>query len=1645
MKKLLILSILIIITKHLLIVAQITQINYDFSDANTRFAVINMDAVNPSYELSIVDNILNINTNKKTQDWSFLQLYNLNLDISVLPTLEINVRTNSACNFIVRLKAQSYSDPQGDPVQIEETLALSAADTFQIYFVDLENLISENSDFNASNINEIQIDITKGWNESFSGIVQLDYFKIGFSESLPYGGSGFFESFDEGIPPLVESNTSYAVDEVDGTMKIEADKDIRWAGLRIPLNGNKYDITSNPVLNLKIKSDIDFVLQLFLVDENGNGYQTEIVGAQYLYYELVANKNVYQQVRIYKGKDFIQLSFDFLNVNGIIDLTKISEIVICANGTATSFEGTFYIDDIRIGDGAEKYAYIAQIPDYSYYKNSTDTKQIIIPEIKNAASIIYTGGESLIDSVIIDEIAKEGYSKFKFTLINDAEGKDTIYLTAVGSGGYLNNTVCFGIKVTGNMEPEIDNISDTVVKAGTDVMIKLTGISDGDKEAKQDLTITSVSNDISVIDTVNVLHSDDNMEGYLLFNPDTAGTTTITVNVTDEFGAFVEKDFDVIVYKEINVPPTVDPVTDMNVQYDEGEQNIMLTNISDGDDMTQTLSFTISVSNDTTITDTSINYTQGDSIAEFIFTPVPGVTGSVSVTITLSDDGGNPDNDGNKSTRIIFDIELIGPKFTGFEFDLDDPNTLSRFLPEGAGVIYNLSLVDKGGEKALKIEYIDKWTYGGIWTALPVMLDLTGNEAVSYEIFSEGGSSWHWNYFYDINDERNIENTTQHQFEIPADEWTEVIYDYRQQGDMNNETGQQIDITNINALLINLHGTQPTWPFTNTSGTVYYRNIKFGDLVDLPVQNPYTTIDNIPDQSVFVDPGICTMTLTGISNGKGSTDNVEVSFEISDTNIIKNLTPGTLNSDGRMTLFYIPASDGTVEITVTVSATEATSVVNGFEIIVLDNKPAGYAKVKIDKSETYQTIRGFGTFTTADHHADLYLDMGSSAVRIGIIENQWESVNDNGDPNVTDMSAFNYEAFDWDYYSKLKADGISTFIITSWSPPAWMKRNLSLNHKEQAIEWENTDNILEPYYYDEFAESIAALVKAFKQKCDIDITAVGLQNEPFFNEPYPSAIISGEKFAEIIKITGDRFVNEGLGHVGFYMPEQVFGLGWAGYSNEGYLAALKANQEADEYCDFFAVHGYDGSGITPGFPDYSNWADLWDAVQEGDNPKEIWMTETEIRYEGFESAMQFAGALHGSLWAGNVSLWTNYNFGGVQLTTNEPNSTYYASMNYFKFIHPGAIRLDTESDNPDILVTAFENTDGEMVIILINKGNSSKATRLVGDNLPAKYKVYRTSQYENLVSDTSIVNTDALILPPLSITTLVAEENNILYIDHVEDVILPLDAGLQTIILTGISKQSGETEGLTLEVYTGNEVLIENLNVGDVNEDSTAVLQFTPAAGEYGSAEILLSLSDGLGNSTEINFYVFVKVLSMDDIPNQSVLSTDPKQYIEITGISDGTGVVDQLSLQVSSDNPDLILFLDVSEINPDRTATISFNPSRSEEGTATITVTLTDGVNTLSKTFDVTVTLVTAIKKTENDKLNIYPNPTAGKLFVKLYGEKYENIVITDLTGKVIENRKIQPLENDVEFDLENFGNGVYIITIFSRDNLVVSKFIKM
>lgn len=75
--------------------------------------------------------------------------------------------------------------------------------------------------------------------------------------------------------------------------------------------------------------------------------------------------------------------------------------------------------------------------------------------------------------------------------------------------------------------------------------------------------------------------------------------------------------------------------------------------------------------------------------------------------------------------------------------------------------------------------------------------------------------------------------------------------------------------------------------------------------------------------------------------------------------------------------------------------------------------------------------------------------------------------------------------------------------------------------------------------------------------------------------------------------------------------------------------------------------------------------------------------------------------------------------------------------------------------------------------------------------------------------------------------------------------------------------------------------------------------------------------------------------------------------------------------------------------------------------------------------------TFSTDIKKENevSEELNIYPNPNTGNFTIELNNnESYKNITITDVTGKIVYNKKIV-LEN--KFSVTGLNSGVYNVTI--------------
>jgi glucuronoarabinoxylan endo-1,4-beta-xylanase len=1356
---------------------------------------------------------------------------------------------------------------------------------------------------------------------------------------MEYGGDGFLEDFESAsLDTLWDlSNQQYALYQSGGVLRVAAGKKAGWESFSRKLPGF-FDLSAHPYLNLDVQGSRPFYLHIYLRDAEDNTAMREL--------------------RVLNTKKFVTTSFDFSDATGL-KLDRITGLIFAFNGEALSFDGDTWFDNLRLGSEAENRAYLGAVPDHVVYLNA-GTQEQDLTDITHASGLQVSGTGHVTENLALTDISN-GEATLSYDVINGATGIDTVTVTAVGDAGYVDHAEVFTVSIEENRAPLVDPVEDQRAVAGEAMQLTLSGIDDGNPSSEQDLEVTATSDTPAVIPMDVEVDYRPGPYATLKFTPLSAGTAVIHVVLADNGGPeddTTEVSITVQVFESINQPPTIDQAGKQSVFNDAGEVSLELTGITDGDDGSQSLVLTAASSEESIVPNpVGISYT-GGTTATLSFTPNALNTGSSTITVKVVDNGAAAGNNGNDSVYMAFQVETRTRPLTGWEVPLGDADILDYFSPEQEGVVYFLSTVDSGSFDALKMDLVNKWDWGGMWMDLPIELDLSDYPYISYDVYPVGSTltktvdgvtsdisdSYHWNYFYDAEGERNILHSEDHMYMVEPDQWTTLSFDYSDPGDMQTNEGEEIMRNRITDVLFNLHWKQGGWPSTYMSGTFYYRNIRIGDKAVIPEKIPVVTMDPVADQARYTGSGQYVVNLTGITNGAGSSEGVTLSAYSGRGSIVPDPVVSGVQPDGTATLTYIVGEKtGTSPMVVTVSAEGSTEKQFVFNVDVVATDVEKMAIVQVDRDASFQTMEGMGTFENEKRWINLYAgDLGASAVRIGLIGNQIEPVNDNHDPYVLDMKALNYSAIDFDYFRQLKENGVETFILTSWSPPAWMKTNLSEDwytdnaerYTDQAL------NRLAYNNYDEFAESMVAVVRMFEQEAGIHLEAIGLQNEPAFDEPYASAILDPEHFVRLITVVGQRFEEEGI-TTRLYMPEQVVGQG--NNSNAQYLDELQNDAVADPLCDIFAVHGYGSDGITPGIPSYSEWTSMFQQAQQGDNPKKLWMSETHIPYNGWSSAISTAGAIHGGLWAGNISLWTNWSFGDMQLTKNIPNSTFYSSKNYFKYIRPGAVRKGTQSDNPDVLATAFEHdANGTFTVVLINKGNNPISVDLAGNNLPNEFSAFRTTEFENFV-EVDPVRGEMFILPASSVTTLYATENPTLTMDDLPSLFLMQDDPEQTVPITGISNGSGGTAGLSLDAESSDEALITGLNVTAVQGDGTASLSFTPGAGLSGTALVTVSLTDG-SMTREVKFYVVVA---------STVGATSP-----------------------------------------------------------------------------------------EIRDLKVYPNPATDRLMVTLPDEGYDELVVLDVTGRTVIRRKIDAA-GVLELNLDPLEKGLYHLLVTGGEKYGYAKFV--
>ncbi|CAN2039225.1 hypothetical protein GMMP15_1110012 [Candidatus Magnetomoraceae bacterium gMMP-15] len=158
---------------------------------------------------------------------------------------------------------------------------------------------------------------------------------------------------------------------------------------------------------------------------------------------------------------------------------------------------------------------------------------------------------------------------------------------------------------------------------------------------------------------------------------------------------------------------------------------------------------------------------------------------------------------------------------------------------------------------------------------------------------------------------------------------------------------------------------------------------------------------------------------------------------------------------------------------------------------------------------------------------------------------------------------------------------------------------------------------------------------------------------------------------------------------------------------------------------------------------------------------------------------------------------------------------------------------------------------------------------------------------------------------------------------------------------------------LVLTAESLNTTLVPNSNIILTGSGSARFVRILPEEDETGSTIITLTVSDGDAETTDTFTVTVNSAPTISDIANQSTDEDTTISNISFT-VSDSDG--DALTVTGSSSDTDLVTNDNIVISGTGDSRTVAITPATNENGTATITIEVTDGNETASDTFVLTV-----------------------------------------------------------------------------------------
>src|SRR5215212_8835472 len=399
---------------------------------------------------------------------------------------------------------------------------------------------------------------------------------------------------------------------------------------------------------------------------------------------------------------------------------------------------------------------------------------------------------------------------------------------------------------------------------------------------------------------------------------------------------------------------------------------------------------------------------------------------------------------------------------------------------------------------------------------------------------------------------------------------------------------------------------------------------------------------------------------------------------------------------------------------------------------------AASVTVNVDYNSPRQTFEGFGASATWVAND---LDKFSAARQTQILDLLYDASKPGAALSWVRVGSFlcNFNpspgVYDWNHWgiqSEMRwlqrvnaAYGVNRYMVSTWSPPAWMKANNSCT---------GGGHVLSQYYPDLAALKVEWLRRA-KAQLGFEAQVESVQNEPNMRTTYDSCEWTTSEISNFVANNFQPALAASGLTARIMAPEPAY------YSNfdASWGSPILNNPSARAAISIVATHGY-GKTDDLGKP----------CASCAQYNKPIWQTEdsnlngqyTGSIDDGMTWSTEIYKAMNGGRFSAYFYWWVmDLNGGNEGLIHADPTTDsfqvpkrLYVLGQFSRFIRPGSVVLGSTSTDSTLQVTAVRPANGSVAVVLANNGKTAHTVTVNLNGLagaPASLTPHRTSAGEN--------------------------------------------------------------------------------------------------------------------------------------------------------------------------------------------------------------------------------------------------------------------------------------------------------------------------